>query len=157
MDRLRRQFPGSPVNPAPGQISFSLRYGAIPYRRSDGEMRFLMITSRRSGRWIFPKGGLIEGLSPAETAAEEAFEEAGVRGTVGAAPIGHYHVVKSGLESGTPLSIEMYALEVDQQFDDWPEKGERRRRWVTLAEARRLLSEPGLVAMAEKIAGGDRG
>jgi hypothetical protein len=51
----------------------------------------------------------------------------------------------------------MYALEVDQQFDDWPEKGERRRRWVTLAEARRLLSEPGLVAMAEKIAGGDRG
>jgi hypothetical protein len=51
----------------------------------------------------------------------------------------------------------MYPLEVAEQFDDWPEKGERRRHWATLAEARRLLSEPGLVALAEKIAAGARG
>ncbi len=56
-----------------------------------------------------------------------------------------------------PVLVEMYPLEVAEQFDDWPEKGERRRHWATLAEARRLLSEPGLVALAEKIAASARG
>jgi hypothetical protein len=46
-------------------------------------------------------------------------------------------------------------LEVAEQLDDWPEKGERKRHWVTLADARRLLSETALVTMVEKIAGCD--
>jgi 8-oxo-dGTP pyrophosphatase MutT (NUDIX family) len=130
-----------------------LQYGAIPYRRVDGEVQFLMITSRRTGRWIFPKGGPIAGLSPAETAAEETFEEAGVRGTVAAMAIGRYHAIKPGPGGGTPISVEMYAIEVKKQFDDWPEVSERRRQWATLAEARLQLSEPALIVMAEKIVG----
>ncbi len=84
-----------------------------------------------------------------------------MRGWVGAVPVGHYRTFKA--RSGkartaveTPVLVEMYPLEVAEQFDDWPEKGERRRHWATLAETRRLLSEPGLVALAEKIAGGAR-
>ncbi len=156
---MRRLFSGGPAKPARGSagtpVAATQQFGAIPYRTVDGEIVFLMITSRRTRRWIFPKGGLIKGLLPAEIAAEEAFEEAGVRGTVGAKPAGHYHANKSGPAGGTRLLIEMFPLEIDEQFDDWPEKGERRRQWVTLAEARRQLSEPALVAMAEKIAGGD--
>ncbi|MHA1528838.1 MAG: NUDIX hydrolase [Alphaproteobacteria bacterium] len=133
------------------------KFGAIPYRHVDGEIVFLMITARSTGKWIFPKGGPMEGLTPAETAAEEAYEEAGVRGRVGDAPAGHYHTFK-GLPGGkAPVVVEMFPLEVAEQLDDWPEKDERRRHWVTLAEARRLLSEPGLVALAEKIAGGESG
>jgi len=109
----------------------------------------------------------MEGLTPAESAAEEAYEEAGVRGRIAAAPIGHYRTFKT--RSGkvrpgkahpggeTPVLVQMYPLEVAEQFDDWPEKGERRRHWATLAEARRLLSEPGLVVLAEKIAGSTPG
>lgn len=161
MGWLRRLFTGSPENPAHRSAgtptATTPQFGAIPYRTVDGEINFLLITSRRTRRWIFPKGGLIEGLSPAGIAAEEAYEEAGVRGTVGAKPVGRYLADKSGPASGTRLSIEMYPLEVTEQFDDWPERRERRRRWVKLAEARRLLSEPALVAMAEKVAGGDAG
>jgi 8-oxo-dGTP pyrophosphatase MutT (NUDIX family) len=130
-----------------------LQFGAIPYRHVDGEIVFLMITSRGTGKWIFPKGGLIEGLSPAESAAQEAYEEAGVRGQLGAAPAGHYRTHRSRHGSENQVSVAMYPLEVEVQLDDWPEKGERKRHWVTLAEARLLLSEPGLVALAEKVAG----
>ncbi len=95
-----------------------------------------------------------------------------MRGRIGAAPVGHYRTFKARSSKArsskvrtdkthpageTPVLVEMYPLEVAEQFDDWPEKGERRRHWATLAEARRLLSEPGLVALAEKIAASARG
>ena len=57
------------------------QFGAVPYRRGAGGLEFLVITSRRTGRWIFPKGGKMPFLSAADTAAEEAYEEAGVRGS----------------------------------------------------------------------------
>jgi 8-oxo-dGTP pyrophosphatase MutT (NUDIX family) len=157
LGRLGRGLFRSPEEPRgadPGTTG--RKFGAIPYRHVDGEIVFLMITARRTGKWIFPKGGPIEGLTPAESAAEEAYEEAGVRGRVGAAPVGHYRTSKAFPAGRAPVVVEMYPLEVAEQLDDWPEKGERRRHWVTLAEARRLLSEPGLVALAEKIAGGAR-
>jgi 8-oxo-dGTP pyrophosphatase MutT (NUDIX family) len=150
----------SPSSGGPGAVG--RQFGAIPYRHVDGETVFLMITARRTGKWIFPKGDPVEGLTPAESAAEEAYEEAGVRGRIGAAPAGHYRAFRARAGKAragkvrpavkTPVLVEMYPLEVAEQFDDWPEKGERRRHWATLAEARRLLSEPGLVALAEKIA-----
>jgi 8-oxo-dGTP pyrophosphatase MutT (NUDIX family) len=133
--------------------SVTMQFGAIPYRHVDGEIVFLMITTKRTGKWIFPKGGKIAGLSPPENAAQEAYEEAGVRGKMGSAPLGHYASMKPRPGGAIPVSIEMYPLEVSEQLDDWPEKGERKRHWVTLADARRLLSEPALVTMAEKIAG----
>jgi len=133
------------------------QFGAIPYRHVDGETVFLMITARRTGKWIFPKGDPIQGLTPAESAAEEAYEEAGVRGRVGAAPAGHYNTFKAHRAGRTPVVVEMYPLEVEDQLDDWPEKGERKRHWALLAEVRRLLSEPGLVVLAEKIGGGVSG
>jgi 8-oxo-dGTP pyrophosphatase MutT (NUDIX family) len=132
------------------------QYGAVPFRHAGGKIEFLMITSRRTGRWIFPKGDPIQGLSPIETAAVEAFEEAGVRGRVGSAPVGCYHSVRTRGGARTVVMIEMFPLDVTRQFKDWPEKRERKRRWATLAEARRLLSESGLVALAEKIAGSAR-
>jgi 8-oxo-dGTP pyrophosphatase MutT (NUDIX family) len=47
-----------------------------------------LVTTRRTKRWIIPKGWPIKGLKPSKTAAREAFEEAGVSGRVGAKPLG---------------------------------------------------------------------
>ncbi len=171
MGRLGRVLFRSPAEaagePGPEPGGAERKFGAIPYRHVDGEIVFLMITARRTGKWIFPKGGPMEGLTPAESAAEEAYEEAGVRGRVAAAPAGHYRTFRArpgkaragkACSAGkTPVLVEMYPLEVAEQLDDWPEKGERKRHWATLAEARRLLSEPGLVALAESVAGNVRG
>lgn len=122
--------------------------GAIPYKVVDGQVVFLIVTSRRTGRWIFPKGAPIEGLSPPEVAAREAFEEAGVEGMVGAAPLGFYSTVKVKGVRRIGVEVDLYPLEVETQHEVWPETGQRHRHWVLLPEARRLLSDQRLSELA---------
>jgi hypothetical protein len=45
----------------------------------------------------------------------------------------------------------MYALRMVRQLDDWPERGKRHRHWVILPEAKRLLSDPKLAALAAEL------
>lgn len=143
--RLRRLF-------GFGGDGVERQFGAVPYRRRNGELEFLVITSRRTGRWIFPKGGRMALLSGADTAAEEAFEEAGVRGLVEAQPAGRYRDVKVREEGETVIEVEMYPMAVDHEFDEWPEMAQRRRRWVGPGEAAILLSHPQLVTIVNEIA-----
>mgnify|MGYP000592552607 CR=1 FL=1 len=63
--------------------------GALPFRReADGEIRFLLITSRGTKRFVIPKGWRMKKLTDADAAAKEAKQEAGVVGTTAARPIG---------------------------------------------------------------------
>ncbi len=67
------------------------QYGVLPLRlASDGSPEVLLITSRDTRRWVVPRGNPISGKSPAESAAQEAFEEAGIVGAVEPEAIGHY-------------------------------------------------------------------
>jgi 8-oxo-dGTP pyrophosphatase MutT (NUDIX family) len=60
-----------------------VQYGALPYRfTKSGAPEILLVTTRQTKRWIIPKGWPIKGLKPAKSAAREAYEEAGVRGSV---------------------------------------------------------------------------
>jgi ADP-ribose pyrophosphatase YjhB (NUDIX family) len=84
----RRQIRRSeiPRKPRRRKIKPALRiqYAALPYRFTpDAALEILLVTTRRSKRWIIPKGWPIKGLRPAKSAAREAFEEAGVRGKIG--------------------------------------------------------------------------
>ncbi len=125
--------------------------GAVPYAIVDDRIAFLLVTSRRTGRWIFPKGGAIEGLTPREVAMQEAFEEAGVEGDVPEEPIGSYRSVKIvGLQRNL-IQVDLYPLRLTRQLDDWPEKAQRHRHWALLPEARRLLSSPELVDIAVRL------
>lgn len=126
--------------------------GAIPYMIVDGQVVFLLVTSRRTGKWIFPKGAPIEGLDARGVALREAFEEAGVEGALALEPVGSYESVKVKGMARTPIVVDMYPLRVTAQHENWPEKGQRHRHWVVLKEARRLLSEPRLVHLAEAVA-----
>ena len=121
------------------------QFGEIPWRRGAQGLEFLLITSRRTGRWIFPKGGRIAWLSPSASAAQEAFEEAGVEGEVSAKPEGTYHSIKRRDTGDTALEVEMYPLEVTVELADWPEKNQRKRQWANLEIASMMLSEPELV------------
>jgi len=70
---------------------------ALCWRQSSkrpSELEVLLITSLNSKRWILPKGWAEAGLSPADNAMREAFEEAGVTGKVEAKPVGTYHYLK---------------------------------------------------------------
>ena len=52
---------------------------ALCTRKGKKGNEVLLVTSRRRGRWIVPKGWPMEGKSFPETALEEAWEEGGVR------------------------------------------------------------------------------
>ena len=125
--------------------------GAIPYTIVQGQVVFLLITSRRSGRWIFPKGELIQEMTPWALAAHEAFEEAGVMGEIDQTPIGSYRTMKTLSIRRQPVVVDLYPLRVEQQLEDWPEKGQRHRHWAILPEAKRLLSETKLAEMAARL------
>lgn len=124
---------------------------AVPYRLVDGQPVFLLITSRRSGRWIFPKGGLEPDLTPWENAAKEAAEEAGVEGDMGRVPIGHYRCVLRDA-AHTVVRVAAYPLHVHTQREAWDEKGERHRHWAVLPEAKRLLSDPEMARIVDRLA-----
>src|SRR5437773_2370121 len=71
-----------------------IQYAALPYRVSGSKTEVLLVTSRRTRRWIVPKGWPVESLEPSACAAVEALEEAGVSGQVEQKPIGHYRYLK---------------------------------------------------------------
>ena len=75
-------------------------------------------------------------MTLAESAAREAFEEAGVTGEIAASPLGAYHYLKERKDGGAmPCSVDVFALQVTQELDDWPEKGTRELSWLPLTEA----------------------
>jgi 8-oxo-dGTP pyrophosphatase MutT (NUDIX family) len=120
---------------------------ALCWRMGKHGLEVLLVTSLNSKRWILPKGWPEPELSPAENAAREAFEEAGVTGKIGIQPVGHYHYLKERREGGgIPISVDVFALAVTKQVDDWPEKDQRSIVWVPLEQAAAKVSEPGLRA-----------
>src|SRR6202008_2377008 len=59
----------------------SEQVAAVCYRIGKSGLQFLLVRPR-GGRWIFPKGSVESGLTHAQAAALEAFEEAGVHGRI---------------------------------------------------------------------------
>jgi len=70
---------------------------AVCYRTGSLGIEFLLVRTR-GGRWIFPKGGVEPGLTQAQSAALEAYEEAGVHGRIEEMPFARYRVGKPGAE-----------------------------------------------------------
>lgn len=111
----------------------------------DGRGRVLLITSRGTGRWVIPKGGLMADRTEAESALCEAWEEAGVEGRIAALPIGRYHYDKR-LDDGRrrPVTVQVFLARVDRLADNWLESAQRVRRWFAPSEAAALVAEPEL-------------
>ena len=116
----------------------------IPFRRGRSGFEVLLITNRKRCRWIVPKGVVEPDLSPADSAAKEAYEEAGIKGRVLPDPLGFYEYEKWG---GT-CRVEVYAMEVEQELETWPE-GFRDREWVSAAQAAERVREPELKGLIE--------
>jgi 8-oxo-dGTP pyrophosphatase MutT (NUDIX family) len=126
--------------------------GAIPYAIVDGTPVFLLVTSRQRGHWIFPKGRIAEDMHPWESALREAYEEAGVEGTIAGRPVGAYRAWKTRGVRRFVIEVSMYPLLVERQHDNWRETGERYRHWVTLADATRLITDKRLISLVRTLA-----
>jgi ADP-ribose pyrophosphatase YjhB (NUDIX family) len=85
---------------------------------------------------MIPKGWPIQGMSLAKAAAREAFEEAGVEGTVDSKPLGIFRHAKQHVTLGLlDVSIVVHPLAVKNELAEWPERGQRERKWFSIRQA----------------------
>jgi len=129
---------------------------AVCYRRRSAGIEFLLVQTRGSGRWTFPKGGAEPGLTHAQAAALEAFEEAGVHGRIEMACFATYIRRKSGdSRKSVPAKArivnahlcEVTRLEAPQEF-------ERNPTWFPPDKAKQHLREnrnPGYAAELARV------
>jgi 8-oxo-dGTP pyrophosphatase MutT (NUDIX family) len=119
---------------------------AVCYRVRGRGIEFLLVRTRGSGRWTFPKGSAERGLTHAQAAALEAFEEAGVHGRIEEASFARYvrrergSARKSGARSsGREFAVNAHLCEVSRLST--PKEAKRNRTWFSVSEARRRLQE----------------
>jgi phosphohistidine phosphatase len=126
---------------------FYSQSAVIPFRRAGDRVEILLITSRKKRRWVIPKGVKEPELTPAESAAKEALEEAGIRGSLRQAPLGGYRYRKWG----DVCSVVVYALEVQDLLAHW-EEDYRDREWLSIEQAANRVEEPELKVMILSLA-----
>lgn len=123
-----------------------------------------MLVQTRGGRWIFPKGGVEPGLTQAQSAALEAFEEAGVHGRIEEMPFSRYRIGKDKDKSGRKLreerrgaagggseeSVTAHLCEVS--YLEPPQEAYRNPTWFPPEKAKRRLLEDRAAALGEELA-----
>src|SRR5262245_33648555 len=99
------------------------QYGAVPFRVRDGKLQIMLVTSRRTKRWIVPEGWPLK--TPRQTARREAYEESGVRGKVHRKPLGSFRYKKKLGNRTRVVALKVFPLAVKKQLKKWPERKER--------------------------------
>ncbi|XP_058195489.1 nudix hydrolase 13, mitochondrial-like [Rhododendron vialii] len=127
---------------------FRLVAGCIPYRFEKVDDNFcdiekrllvLMISSPNRDNLVFPKGGWEDDESVTEAACREALEEAGVKGILREEPLGDWEFRSKSTQNscsvGGGCRGYMFALEVTEELDCWPEQDTYERKWLTKDDA----------------------
>jgi 8-oxo-dGTP pyrophosphatase MutT (NUDIX family) len=112
----------------------------IPYRIQNGQIEVMVITSSTGKRWVIPKGLIEPDMTPQDSAAKEAWEEAGLLGKVFPDLLGTYEYQKSGYT----CQVEVFLLQVQTVLEKWPEASCRKRQWVSIPKAIKRVNEPEL-------------
>jgi 8-oxo-dGTP pyrophosphatase MutT (NUDIX family) len=115
---------------------------AVCFRIHDDRLEFLLVQTRRSGRWIFPKGGVEPGLTRSQSAAQEALEEAGVHGSIEEAPFARYAIEErgsGGKSSKNRAMIAAYLCAVAWLTE--PHEANRNPTWFSPEEAKKRFGQ----------------
>lgn len=113
---------------------------AVCYRVRRGGIEFLLVRTN-SGHWTFPKGGAEPGLTHAQAAALEAFEEAGVHGRMEEASFARYVRRKRVGNSVVKkeLAVQAHLCKVSRL--EPPQEPDREPTWFSAEKAKRRLGE----------------
>ena len=126
--------------------AFPEQAAAIPIRRVGRGLQICVIRRKDGSKWGIPKGLVDPGATHEETALNEAWEEAGIKGRLLGAAIGTYRYRKWG----TRLTVAVYVMELVQQAPTWEEAAFRERRWVPFAEGGLLLADHPVASLLER-------
>jgi 8-oxo-dGTP pyrophosphatase MutT (NUDIX family) len=118
---------------------------AVCYRVRGGEIEFLLVRTGK-GLWIFPKGNAEPGLTHAQAAALEAFEEAGVHGRMEEASFTRYGRrrrgegrTSSGRSGEKEPAVNAFLCEVLRLVP--PQELDRNPTWFPAEKAKRRLRQ----------------
>jgi len=122
---------------------------AVCYRASHAGIEFLLVQTG-GGRWTFPKGNAEPGLSGAQSAALEAFEEAGVHGRIEESAFARYTFHKKRSQGTQPVQIYAYLCEVTRL--EAPQELKRNPTWFSAGMAKQKLREHRRAARGAELA-----
>lgn len=142
-------------NTARSQKVFHLGYqammfrqsGVIPYRIRSRTVEILLVTTSSGNRWVIPKGWISLFMSPSDSAAKEAWEEAGIVGSVIAPAIGEYQIRKWGY----PCQVKVFLMQVQAVANQYPEAKQRQRQWYSLDKAIKRVKDPELQGLLSQV------
>jgi 8-oxo-dGTP pyrophosphatase MutT (NUDIX family) len=143
----------SPIE-ASDPLAGSQQVGALCWRRRGKGVQVLLITSRETGRWVIPKGGIISGKEAHASAAVEAWEEAGVEGSLSTVVLGSFDYDKQfrKRQESMRCEVQVFSLRVERMVAKFPERGQRRRKWFKPSKAAVQVMEPALRALLAALA-----
>src|SRR5262249_40783738 len=90
-----------------------------------------LVTSSSGKRWVVPKGCMEPGKTAGEIALQEAWEEAGLLGSLHPEPIGSYLYEKYGNQ----YHVTVFLMTVHEAAENWPEFAFRQRCWLNPTQA----------------------
>ena len=127
-----------------------VQVAAVCYRVRRGKLEFLLVRTR-NGHWTFPKGGVDDDPTPADAAAREAYEEAGVKGSVERAAFTSYKHCKPGEPRSQRRVVMVRAHLCEVQELVTPLEGYRTPTWFRAEKAKRRLRKCRTAEFAAEI------
>ncbi|CAO1638232.1 unnamed protein product [Sympodiomycopsis kandeliae] len=136
---------------------------AIAHRlTANKEVEICLVSSRKhDDHWVLPKGGIEDGENEAQAAVRELWEEAGLKKSKDTPQtLTHKELVADhkahkkspsqdpsspgfvprAIYTGVEIQWTSQPADDNDERDDWPEKDERQREWLSLPEAKRRIS-----------------
>lgn len=120
------------------------RAGAVPFRvpkKKADPVSVLLITSMTRKRWILPKGTVEADETMEETALRETLEETGVKGQLMPEFPMTVLIERQFEDAFEHVPCTFYPLLAKSISKKWEEDMMRKRQWVTLPKARRLIKD----------------
>jgi hypothetical protein len=124
-----------------------MQIGVVPILSRKKKPHIVLVTARGKGRWLLPKGNQHPRRTRREMALTEAYEEAGVVGTIRTK---HYIDVPF-LNDRRRIVLRLYPMDVERILKKWPEQDGRERIVVDARKANKLLHCKKLCAGVEHL------
>jgi len=118
------------------------RIGVVPFRINEkNNIDLLFVTSQTRRRWVLPKGNPKPDETPEDVCHREAFEEAGIAGTV-LSDFPLTSVIGRKTDDGIEhIPVTYYPMLVQDEVKKWPEYQDRRRRWVSYTKFKKIVRD----------------
>ncbi len=134
------------------QHALPLQVAAVCYRRRGPSVEFLLVNTNGGNKWTFPKGDPESSLSHGQAAEREAWEEAGVRGTIESRHLCLY-IHSKGVFWKSPgvreYVIKAFLLEVEAAEE--PQELSRNPTWFSPEETKKILAKGREVKYAHEL------